>query len=81
MIAFILVTVLNSEHPGPSMVRIKTSSIAAMRTPEDGKGCLLTHKDIEEEVRVAEDCLTVFRATQAKDAKKSKKPLKGWFFQ
>ena len=75
MIGFIMVTVLNSSHQGPSKTTIKASAINAMRNV--GEHCALSHKDIEEEVIVEETCASLAAQLNAKPA--GKKGAKGWF--
>lgn len=78
MIAYIVVTVLNSSHAGPSKTSIKASAINAMREVA-GNHCALSHKDIEEEVIVAESCAMLTAQANAKGGAGGKKGAKGWF--
>lgn len=81
MIGFITLIILNSTHGSASKTKIKADYVLAMR--ENGQGCALSYKGIEEEVLTRETCDQVnvlIANSKAKPAKSKKSKAKqGWF--
>lgn len=79
MISLILITVLNSPHSPRESVQINPKDIKALRS--SGSNCMVSHKDIEVEVKTEENCgMIMQRARDLKPAKATKKSkLQGWF--
>ena len=80
MLKLIFITVLNSPHAPVIKVDINASDIKALRV--EGDQCLVSHKDIEVEVRTRESCEQIkaqMRALKASPKAKKEKAKPGWF--